>query len=141
MLGFTNTLTVITLFLFLSGCAHYPDVRPTTEGIHTISFTAERKNEGYTEAFSQAKDFCRDVQFGNAFVVSERSDYIGNIDETTYNTLKTASQVTSAIGTAGAILGGGEKDRRLGGVAAVGGIIADDAVGHGYRYTMKFRCQ
>ena len=62
------------------------------------------------------------------------------MSEAKYNNYKTASKVTSAVGSAG-VLFGGKKQKDVGGVAMIGGEIADSAIGKGYRYTMKFRCK
>ncbi len=131
----------LTLLTFLaSACAHYPDVRPAADGIHTVSFLTESKNEGYQAAFSQAKDYCDDVVKKRPAVVSEKSQYVGSMDESTYNAAKTASKVVGAVGAAGAVLGG-KNERQVGGVATVGGGIASGALGQGYEYTLKFKCE
>ncbi len=130
-----STLAVMTV-----SCAHYPDVRPTAGGIHTVSFRTESKGEGFQNAFSQAKDYCDDVLKKRPAVVSEASEYVGTMDESTYNAAKTASKVVGAVGAAGAVLGG-KNERKAGGVTAVGGGIASGALGLGYEYTLKFRCE
>lgn len=128
------------VIFFLQSCAHYPDVRPSGKGLHTVSFLTERKDDGFQQGFAQAKSYCDDVHEKRAVHVSEKSKYVGNMDEKKYNSYKTASKVTSAIGSAGVILGG-EKQKQVGGATMLGGGIADGALGKGYRYTMKFRCK
>ena len=130
----------ITLVYLINGCAHYPDVRPSGKGLHKVSFLTERKNEGFQEGFSQAKDYCDDVHNKRAVHVSEKSKYVGSMDEDKYNRYKTASKVTTAVGSAGYVFGG-KRQQDVGGIAMLGGGIADSAIGKGYRYTMKFRCK
>ncbi len=132
-------LLVFGSFVFAS-CAHYPDVRPTAKGVHSVVFSTESKGEGFQKAFAQAKDYCDDVHNKRAFQISEKSEYIGSMDEGSYNTAKSVSKVTSAVGAAGVVFGG-KNEQKAGGVAAVGGGIANEAFGQGYRYTLKFKCQ
>lgn len=122
------------------GCQTYPDVHPMASGIHKVSFKTERKGEGFREAMPQAQAYCKDVAQKSAIQVSETSEYIGNIDEATYNAGKTASQVAVAVGATGAVFGG-EKESDVGSVTAVGGGIANSALGLGYQYTLEFRCE
>lgn len=134
------TLLLFTVSFAVISCAHYPDVRPSGSGLYTVSFLTERKGEGFRQGFAQAKDYCDDVHSKRAVHVSEKSKYVGSMNEKKYNRYKTASKVTSAIGGAGVVFGG-KKQKEMGGVAAIGGGIADGALGAGYRYTMKFRCR
>lgn len=129
----------MSLCLLGVACQTYPDVHPMASGIHKVSFKTERKGEGYREAMPQAQAYCSDTSRGTAVQVSETSTYIGNIDEQMYNMGKTASQVAIAIGGVGAVVGG-EKESSAGSVTAVGGGIADTALGLGYEYTLEFRC-
>ncbi len=133
-------LGLLSLSTLLNACAFYPDVRPASDGVHTVTFLTEEKDEGFQAAFAQAKDYCDDVLKKRAYQISEKSEYVGSMDESTYNTAKKISKVTAAVGTAGAILGG-KNERTAGGVTAVGGGIADSALGKGYRYTLKFKCE
>ncbi len=135
-----HLVSISLVAIVMVSCAHYPDVRPATDGVHTVSFGTEGKNEGFQAAFSQAKDYCDDVLKKRPAVISESSEYVGSMDEGTYNAAKTASKVVGAVGAAGAILGG-KNERQAGGVAAVGGGIASGAIGQGYKYTLKFRCE
>ena len=133
-------LAIFTFSILLTSCAHYPDVRPSDKGLHKVSFLTDYKDQGFKEGFGQAKDFCDDVYEKRAIHVKDKSKYVGTMDEETYNKSKTASKVVSAIGGAGTILGG-KKERKAGAVTAVGGGIADGAIGQGYRYTMWFKCK
>lgn len=137
---FSRLSLSLGFFALLTACAHYPDVRPAADGIHKVSFQTEGKDEGFQKGFAQAKDYCDDTQKKRAVTVSEASEYIGSMDEKTYNNLKMASKITGAIGGAGLILGG-KNEQKAGGAAAVGGGIADSALGTGYKYTMTFKCE
>ncbi len=128
-----------TLALIVA-CQHYPDVHPMANGIHKVSFLTERKTEGYRNAIAQAHDYCKDVYRMSAVQVSESSEYVGTMDEGIYNGAKTASEVVGAIGVAGAVFGG-KRESEAGGVGAVGGGVADAALGKGYQYTLEFKCQ
>ena len=129
-----------TVTLFLVSCAHYPDVRPSSDGPHKVVLQMERKNEGFKEAFSQAKDFCDDVYEKRAVHIKDQSKYVGTMDEAEYNRYKTASEVIGAVGGAAAVFGG-KNERKAGAVGAVGGGIADNALGKAYEFTLWFKCE
>ena len=135
-----NILFFVGIVLLSMSCAHYRDVRPSSSGDHYVSFLTERKGEGFKEGFAQAKDYCDDVMEKKALQVKEKSEYVGSMDEDDYNKAKTASKLVGAIGGAGAVFGG-KKEKKAGGVAAVGGGIADSSLGKGYKYTMWFKCK
>ncbi|MBC7662005.1 MAG: hypothetical protein H7249_20110 [Chitinophagaceae bacterium] len=124
----------------ITACAHYPDVRAKESGIHSVILNIENKDEGYQEANAQANSFCKDKYQKTAFQVSEKSEYVGSLDETTYIAAKTASKVITAVG-AGAAIFGGQSESKAGVGGAVGGGVADSALGNGYRYTMEFKCE
>lgn len=130
----------LSLTLLGFGCQTYPDVHPMSSGIHKVSFKTERKGDGFRKAMPQAQAYCSEVMQKNAMQVSEKSEYIGNLDEDTYNAGKTASQVAVAVGGVGAVFGG-DRESNAGSVTAVGGGIADSALGLGYEYTLEFRCE
>lgn len=127
------------LALSLLACAHHRDVRPGDRGIHKVSFQAERKEDGAREALSQANHYCEQKQ-KEAVVVSEGSKYTGNMKEDSYNTSKTAAKVATGVGSAGYVFGG-KNESTAGGILGLGGGIADGAIGKGYTYEMKFKCQ
>ena len=62
------------------------------------------------------------------------------MNEKEYNRAKTTAKVVTAVGGAGVVFGG-DNERKAGGVAGIGGGIADSAIGKGYRYTMRFKCR
>ncbi len=70
----------------------------------------------------------------------EKSKYVGDMSEGSYNRAKKTSKAVSTAGSVGAVLGG-KNERNVGTAAAFGGGIADSAIGYGYRFTMYFRCK
>ena len=134
-----KTTIVYTLLLILSACAHHPDVRPSEDGIHKILLMVEDKNNGGREALDQAKSYCKEINL-QPVIVSEKTNYVGNMDEQTYNKVKTGAKVAEAAGGAVHVFGG-EKESKAGGVIGLGGIVADSAAGEGYQYEMKFKCK
>ena len=135
-----NYLLLFLSALFLTNCAHYPDVRPSAKGDHKVIFQTERKGEGFKKAFAQAKDYCDDNHEQKAMHVKEESKYIGSMDEDTYNKSKTATKAIKTIGVGGMAFGG-KKERKAGRVGAFGGGVGDSALGLGYEYTMWFHCK
>lgn len=131
--------SILTTALFIEGCAHHRDVRPGNDGVNRVVLKSETKDGAYRDAMSEAEDYCKELQ-KHPMVVSEKSDYTGTMDESTYNAAKTASKVAKAVGGAGMAFGG-RNEKTAGGVAAVGGGIANDALGQGYTYELVFKCQ
>ena len=72
MIKILGTLLAATLF---TACAHHRDVRPADNGIHSVSFKTDRKDDGSRNAMSQAEDFCKQ-QRKYAVMVSEDSKFI-----------------------------------------------------------------
>jgi hypothetical protein len=124
----------------LVSCAHHRDVRPASDGLHSVQVRTETKEEGARNALSQAKHFCE--QRGKyAVIEKEHAEFNhSSMSEAEYNRAKTAAKVTKGVGSAAYVFGG-TKESQLGGIAALGGSIADGAIGAGYVVSMKFRCQ
>ncbi len=133
-------LLLTSLLPLLTSCAHYPDVRPGESGVHTVIIGTERKGDGFQEAWSQAKDYCDDVYKQRPVRLTEKSEYIGSMDESTYNASKTGLKVIEGVGTATAIFGG-KKESKAGAAAGVGAGIGDGAMGKGYQMTVTFKCK
>lgn len=115
----THVIAIAFLSTFIVGCAHHSDVRPSADGIHTVSFMVERKDEGYRNAYSQAESYCQKRSKQTALVVSEQSEYVGSVGEQNYNTAKTITNIASAVGVE----------------------IPGQVLTQGYRYSMTFRCE
>ncbi len=75
-----------------------------------------------------------------AVFTNEEQKYTGTMDEGTYKNAKTASKVVKAAGGAAWVFGN-KKASNVGGIAGLGGGIADQALGEGYTVEMKFKCQ
>jgi hypothetical protein len=134
-----RTKLLFPCFITLAACAHHRDVHPSDDGVHEAVIKTENKSDGFREAMSQANHFCE--QNGRrAYKVSESSDYVGGMDESTYNQGKTIAKVAKVAGTVGYIFGG-KNESAIGGTAAIGGIAGDVALGEGYEYRLRFTCK
>lgn len=131
-------LSVLGALLF-SACAHHRDVRPGEDGLNRVVLMTQDKNYDGRDALSQAEHYCEGSK-KRPVVVSEENKYIGTMDENSYNTMQTGAKVAQAVGSAGYVFGG-KNERDAGGVVGLGGAIAQGAIGNGYRYEMKFKCQ
>lgn len=134
-----SLLILAATTLLLPSCAHHKDVRPGSEGIHSVVISSETKEAGSREAIDQATDYCDSIGKHVAFV-DEKANYSGSMSESDYNKAKTVAKVGHAIGGAGYVFGG-EKEKNAGAIVAIGSGIADSALGNGYKVEMKFKCQ
>lgn len=131
--------TISLLLLMTYSCAHHKDVRPGSSGIHTVSFETETKTEGHRSGLSQANHYCESLS-KKAYVIKEKSKYIGDMDEKTYNRTKKVSKSAQKAGNYG-------RGNRYGKTTATedsigwGGAILDDLAGKAYLYTMTFKCR
>lgn len=134
-----KSILILSTLLIISACAHHKDVRPSADGAHTATFQTDTKQDGYRKAISQASHFCEQRKLA-AFIVSEKSEYVGSMNEDDYNTTKKVAKIAQSVGgTIWAL--GGKKESDAGGVVGVGGGVADQVAGKGYRYTMTFNCK
>lgn len=133
-------LALVGSVLLLGACAHHRDVRPGADGVHRVTFQTEDKDEGYRNAMSQAEHYCKEKSSGSPVILNEGSQYTGSMDEGSYRTGKTVSKVAAAAGGAVFALGG-KKESTAGGIVGMGGGIANAAMGKGYTFEMKFKCQ
>lgn len=135
-------ISVITIAgIFLAGCAHHRDVRPNAGGMHSVDFLAERQQEGYRQAFKQAQNYCAERYGLDPVIFSESSEYVGSMDESAYNRAKTFTNTVSTVGWLGWALASSNRNSDAGAIAFLGGDIANDAIGEGYRFTMNFKCE
>ncbi len=133
-------LSFCALFL-LTACGHHRDVRPAADGNHSIALKSESPEAGSQEAMKQAEHYCKEFD-KHAVVVDENSTYSGDMDESTYKAVKTASKVGKRVG--GAVFMGGEdrkKAHRDSSNVYTGAGVLDDVAGDGYSVRMRFRCQ
>ena len=133
-------LLAISGAAFLTSCAHHRDVRPGSDGLHRVVFQTEDKNQGFRDAMSQAQHFCESRGARSPVIVNEDSKYTGSMDEQSYKTGKTVAKVAQAAGGAAYVFGG-RNERNAGGIVGLGGGIANSAMGEGYTYEMKFKCE
>lgn len=134
-----HTLTAVSLLLFLAGCAHHDDVRPSATNIHYISVNAQQREDGPREALKQAEHYCKSIK-QKMFILNEEVSYEGTQPEEEYlNYLKTA-KIVSGVGTMLWVFGDGKVDD-VGGMAAIAGGTAESAMGKPYVTKMQFRCE
>lgn len=132
---------VLALSFFMISCAHHRDVRSGgSSGVHKVVLPTDNKDQGYREAISQAEDFCEKRFAKHPVVVTEGTQYTGNMKEEDYNKAKTAAKIATGVGSAGYIFGG-KSESTIGGIVGLGGGIADGAIGQGYAYQMTFKCE
>lgn len=131
-------LMSLCALLLLASCAHYPDVRPSADGIHWVEVKAEDPESGARNALSQANDYCDSME-KKAAIVSEDQNYKGDMDESDYKTLKKAGKAAQTVG--GAVWTfGGKKESEVGGLVGLGGAVANQVAGEGYKVKLKFKC-
>jgi phage-related tail protein len=134
-----RTQLLFPCFITLAACAHHRDVHPSENGVHEAVIKTEDKSTGFRQAMSQANHYCE--QLGKkAYQVNESNEYVGSMDESTYNQGKTIARVAKVAGTVGYVFGG-KNAAAIGGTAALGGIAGDAALGEGYEYRLSFTCK
>jgi hypothetical protein len=132
-------LVLSSIALVLNACATYKDVRPGVDGVNRVVIPTDDKDAGSREAIRQANNYCQSKKKEAAFI-DEKSQYTGDMDESTYKNSKRVAKVAKTVGgTVWAL--GGKKESNVGGIAGVGGAAADQALGNGYQVEMKFKCQ
>ncbi len=130
----------MTLFMLLGACAHHRDVRPGADGVNRVVVKSDDNDEATRDAIAQANHFCKEKNKTTAAFVDENKKYTGDMDEKTYKNAKRASTVAKTVGgTVWAM--GGKKESGLGGIAGIGGVAADEALGKAYTVEMRFKCQ
>ncbi len=135
-----RSLFVLSSLLFLGACAHHRDVRPGVEGVNRVVIKSDDQDEATRDAISQANHYCKEKNNTSAAFIDENKKYTGDMDEKTYKNAKRATTVAKTVGgTVWAM--GGKKESGLGGIAGIGGVAADEALGKGYTVEMKFKCQ
>lgn len=132
-------ILAVAITLVLNGCAHYPDVRPGADGVHSVKIKSESPESGSREAISQARSYCKSLEKTPA-IVSENSSYTGEMDEGTYKTAKKVSRAAETIGPAIWTMGG-KRESRAGGTVGVAGAAGDQILGEEYSVQMTFKCQ
>ncbi len=134
-----NIFSILFITGLLTACSHHRDVRPGAEGVHRVVIQTDDQDEGAQQAISQANYFCEKRNLSAAFV-DEKKQYTGSMKEEDYRKAKTTAKVVQAAGGAAWVFGG-KNESNIGGIAGVGGGIADAALGKGYTIEMRFKCQ
>ena len=134
----TSKIATLTTLCLLTACAHHNNVRPSSDGNHYINLYGETKENVADDAFKQAKSYC-DESKHTPFVVSEKIDYVGSINESEYLTKRNIAKAVETAGTAMWILGDSHLDD-AGAVMSIGGDIAADALGKPYHLHLVFNC-
>jgi len=133
-------LVMVLLGSFFTGCAHHPDVRPGADGVHRVVVRAMSKEDAERDAISQAESYCSQTKRSVAFV-EEKTNYTGNMDESTRDTVRKASKAAMVLGGAG-VLVGPEGVREGGGVLGTAGTVGTIMTGgKDYLADMRFKCQ
>jgi hypothetical protein len=132
-------LGIILLAIGFLGCGHHRDVRPGTEGVHTVVVTSEGEEAGQRDAIAQANHFCKERYEKVAAIEKEGTKYTGDMDEEDYKMAKTAGKILQTGGSQAWVFGG-KKERSAGGVASGTGNIIRSSTGKGYTTQMKFKC-
>lgn len=140
-----NKLLCLFFILIIFGCAHHKDVRPGADGVNKVLIVDDQDQEEQgSNAMSQANHYCKELKM-HPVVVSEERTYVGkNVDEATYNKGKMATRAAKSVGDGLWMIGantGDQKQSKKGEVVGLGGEAVDAALGKGYQYEMKFKCQ
>ena len=131
-------ITILALTLILVSCGHHKDVRPGSSGLHRVVVYTDSSDQGQRDAIKQANHYCDQYKKSAAFE-SEKATYTGDVDETTYKRAKMASRAAKSVGgTTWAM--GGKRESNVGGIAGLGGVGIDSALGKGYTIEMSFKC-
>lgn len=131
-------LLSVGLAVWLSGCAHHDDVRPSSDGMHNILLFADSRYAGSKEALRQAKRYCKQVD-KVAYVVDLDIIYYGDTPESTYVTQHGLVNAVESVGIAMWFLG---KNRvnDAGAALTLSGVIADGTLGKPYDVRLDFKC-
>ena len=114
--------------LVLASCAHFQDVRPGKNGLHSVVITGQDEDDAAREALAQAGHYCKEKFKKEVVIVSENKKYIGEMDEQSYKNTRKAADVAKAVGGSGDAIG-------------LGGMGASAYIGKGYRVEMTFNCK
>ncbi|MCJ8276562.1 MAG: hypothetical protein HRT44_13520 [Bdellovibrionales bacterium] len=130
---------LIVILGLLASCGHHRDVRPNSCGIHRVVVTSDDEEGGQRNAINQANHFCEERYEKVAAVETEKTKYIGDMDEENYRATKRTAKVLQQGGTSAWVFGG-KKEKNAGRVASGAGSLLNTATGKGYRTMMTFKC-
>ena len=64
-------IIALSMLTVLASCASSPDVRPGLDGIHQISVRGEEVHDTESDAYKQARSFCKDQKKTAEFLSDE----------------------------------------------------------------------
>jgi hypothetical protein len=130
-------MTMLVLSI-LAGCS-VRDVRPGANGVHTVSFLIDNKQEAARLGLRQAKRYCKKEKKGFA-VLSEKTTYICEMNEEEYIQKKELAEAAQIVGTAGSS-SESPLASAIGSMVATGGAIAASTLGDCYEFLLTFECK
>ena len=134
-----SSLFVISLFVV--ECSHYPNVRPSSKGLHSVVIKTDLRDEGYSDAFEEASSYCDDVLDQNAQVVDEEWVYKNEkISEEEYLKYKNTSKLVGGVSKLG-VMFGDKKTKKSSSLGLGASMTANDYFSKGYSYKLQFECQ
>lgn len=131
-------LLSVGLAVWLSGCAHHDDVRPSSDGAHTIMLFTDSRDAGSKEALRQAKHYCKQADMV-AYVVDLDIIYNSDTPESTYVTQHGLGNAVESVGIAMWFFGKNSVDD-AGAALILSGVLADGALGKPYDVRLNFKC-
>lgn len=140
------TLSILASALFVSACHHHRDVRPGVNGVHKVKVQSGDQRLSSRDAIDQANYFCEQRQ-QYAAIINENTQYVGTMNEATYNALRTASTAATVAGagTGAYAFASGKssksKTTKAAALATAGGALGKAVVTDGYMTEMTFKCQ
>lgn len=125
--------------IFLLACAHENKIRPYKGAVHHVSVRSEDPYWGSQRALSRANAICEDQYAMMASIVSEKTKYVGDMDEQDYKKARMASRVLKT-GSHTYFGGSGKAKRKTRRMVRGSGNMIDSAVGQAYFTQMDFKC-
>lgn len=120
--------------VFLTGCST-AEIRmmPNNEnGVHKVVAKDIEKGDAEVEAVKAANKYCKEQKRGIVFL-TEKTEYMGSMDEKTRNAIRKASKVAM-------ILGQGEIGEEKGGLGKAGEAAGAATSDRDYVTTIEFKC-
>ena len=120
------------------GCS-VRDVRPGKSGVHSVQILGDEKQTISRSGLAQAKRYCKKKKKEHV-VLSEEMTFVCEMSEEEYIEQKKIAEAAKIAGSVAstsdnAIVSG------LGSAAAVGGMVADEALGDCYKVMLSFECR
>lgn len=131
--------TYFALLVSAVACAHHKNVRPGVEGVHRVVIQTDDVDAATEDCIEQANHYCKQKKMEAAFI-NEDKKYTGDMDEKDYKNAKRVTTVAKTVGGAVWVFGG-KNESTLGGLAGLGGVAGDAALGKPYTVEMRFKCQ